>query len=502
MGLSALVAVVVAGACCMATDAATKKYVDKNAAGSGSGDGWTDAYPDLWPALEVLGAGDYEIWVAQGTYYPQFPENSAEDPTFYVRPGVKLYGGFVGGTNGETLLKQRDPVENPTILDGFIYVPEYTGTSCGDPEAGGCFEVHSTTGCDDADCCALVCAFNPDCCSTSWDENCVIVAVRFCTSKPQTNADSVVTTWDSNPLVVDRRRVDGFIIQHGGNPPAGDDLPADTVGGGVKVDAAGLGALVQLDVVRSVVIDNFASSGGGIAMQTNNPAGATFDDSAFVRVYNSEILGNKAWNYGGGFYAYGLSTYEIVNSVIARNGFVVDFEEEPQLGQDQDAAGLFERIGVESEDPPPSPERFIINSTIARNDGSHNPAIAQFIDSPDKDKLFIANSIVRNNRRWDAATSQYVECLTSGCRALPRGSRRDAGLRDHDGIHRMGDQPAVQRDVLLAGAHWRVATALNDQWKMSFRAGPGLGRAPFLLVDAFATPTISEPGRTPPACSR
>jgi len=56
--------------------------------------------------------------------------------------------------------------------------------SCGDPSAGPCFVASTTTGCDNADCCAAVCALDPFCCDTRWDEICAEDALSnpACTS--------------------------------------------------------------------------------------------------------------------------------------------------------------------------------------------------------------------------------------------------------------------------------------------------------------------------------
>ncbi len=93
--------------------------VAAGAAGAGDGSSWADAYPHLRDALTVAVAGD-EIWVAAGVYYPDeqagMPDGTASD-SFRMKPLVPMYGGFSGT---ETLVDQRDPERNPTILSGDI----------------------------------------------------------------------------------------------------------------------------------------------------------------------------------------------------------------------------------------------------------------------------------------------------------------------------------------------------------------------------------------------
>lgn len=53
--------------------------------------------------------------------------------------------------------------------------------ACGDQVAGDCCTVHDTPYCADGACCELVCAADPLCCTTTWDEYCVAAAAEMCT---------------------------------------------------------------------------------------------------------------------------------------------------------------------------------------------------------------------------------------------------------------------------------------------------------------------------------
>jgi hypothetical protein len=52
---------------------------------------------------------------------------------------------------------------------------------CGSPQAGSCYESNGGPGCDDLDCCSVVCADDPFCCAVLWDGFCVEGAFQFCT---------------------------------------------------------------------------------------------------------------------------------------------------------------------------------------------------------------------------------------------------------------------------------------------------------------------------------
>lgn len=104
---------------------ATMIYVNVNAPGPFyDGTSWATAYSTLQDALDytnVYSVTFYEIWVAQGVYYPDEGGshiNNAVTETFRIPwNNVQLYGGFVGT---ETLRTQRDWIANPTILSGDI----------------------------------------------------------------------------------------------------------------------------------------------------------------------------------------------------------------------------------------------------------------------------------------------------------------------------------------------------------------------------------------------
>lgn len=105
--------------------AQTVRFVKSQAAGTGDGSSWANASSDLSAILATSAAGN-EIWVAAGNFIPTLdPYGNASplDPrnkTFYVKDGVKLYGGFAGT---ETNLSQRTfavLTANTTVLSGEI----------------------------------------------------------------------------------------------------------------------------------------------------------------------------------------------------------------------------------------------------------------------------------------------------------------------------------------------------------------------------------------------
>ncbi len=121
-------------------------------------------------------------------------------PWSEITDSVAILFGTPGGTN--------EFVYSPTVLGpdaggapGHIYrcspygdwkigafdpglgvdTPGYENFGC--PTCGGggsCFLEHAAPGCDVVDCCDLVCAVDPTCCTTGWDAGCVTIAGTQC----------------------------------------------------------------------------------------------------------------------------------------------------------------------------------------------------------------------------------------------------------------------------------------------------------------------------------
>ena len=100
----------------------TRWHVTQTGSGTKDGSSWANASDDLAKVLAVQAASGDEVWVAQGTYIPKYDVdyNLVNSPyaTFRIKPGLKVYGGFVGN---ETSLTQRGNTDaHATILSGDL----------------------------------------------------------------------------------------------------------------------------------------------------------------------------------------------------------------------------------------------------------------------------------------------------------------------------------------------------------------------------------------------
>ncbi|MHC4306175.1 MAG: hypothetical protein ACYSW2_17105 [Planctomycetota bacterium] len=62
------------------------------------------------------------------------------------------------------------------LLAAWGPCPGTDPATCGEPGLGDCYSAHGSPGCDEAHCCEAVCSFDPYCCDVAWDQLCVGLA--------------------------------------------------------------------------------------------------------------------------------------------------------------------------------------------------------------------------------------------------------------------------------------------------------------------------------------
>jgi hypothetical protein len=103
--------------------------------GPNPGDTWSNAYLYLQDAINQANTllsgqnppSSVELWVANGTYYPDITASTASTggtnlriATFKMENNLKILGGFAGGATNESNKNQRLPLVNIAILSGDI----------------------------------------------------------------------------------------------------------------------------------------------------------------------------------------------------------------------------------------------------------------------------------------------------------------------------------------------------------------------------------------------
>jgi len=238
-------------------DVPTRIYVDVDASGLYDGSSWTNAYEYLQDAVDLAnfnGSIDYEIWVAEGVYYPDegsniydYHENNNAGESFEFKyNNIKIYGGFTGG---ETSLAQRDWESNPTILSGDIDGDD--GNTDGN-------NIAESTAVQNGSNAYHVIKFN----GFSFDD------------------------------ITSATELDGFFITAGSASLSG----TNGFGGGIYCFAS---TGVCSPTLRNLVIQgNYADTGGGVHLNTGDGGESS---PTFIEV---SIINNLAETSGGGIYSY------------------------------------------------------------------------------------------------------------------------------------------------------------------------------------------------------
>jgi len=252
-------------------------YVDRNATGPADGTTWAQAYRELAAAIGAAAADD-EIWVAAGSYRPDFDAATGthtgdRNAVFQIPSGVAVYGGFAGH---EASRDQRDPALNLTVLSGDLGgndIPNLgdglscysgSGTPC-EPACAG-FDLDADGDVDDLD--------------LHIDDNSMHVL--------EINSGS-------NGLL------DGFTVTGANGTTSGGGLwcssisgatvrnctftANNTTGGGGGINVSGNGV-----IDNCTITGNRAQSGGGIYGSTS------------ATVTNTRVVRNRATYAGGGCY--------------------------------------------------------------------------------------------------------------------------------------------------------------------------------------------------------
>jgi parallel beta-helix repeat protein len=234
-------------------------YVSTTGSDSNNGTSWSSAKSTVAAGLTAASSGR-QVWVAAGTYSERIT----------LKSGVALYGGFAGT---ETLLSQRDPAANVTILDGSqggsVVTTPFGATSAtiingftiqnGKAASGGGINITSGS---------------------------PTVSNNVISGNTATNSGGGINITSSSPTV-SNNIISGNI--------------ATNNGGGINITSS------SPTVSNNIISGNSASTGGGI-----------YCFRSTASIFNNTICGNSGTT-GGGIYISNCSPI-IANNIIAYNG--------------------------------------------------------------------------------------------------------------------------------------------------------------------------------------
>ncbi len=356
-------------------------YVNQNATGENNGASWVDAYLYLQDALDEANAngGGYQIWVAEGVYYPDEDgdgdhiSNDQNESFMISYDDIWLYGGFNGT---ETQRKQQDWKNNLTILSGDIDHDDtnldgnYIAEDWNDIQNGNAYHVIYLDG---------------------------------------TTNESITNNTIVDGFVITAGKADGGLSQHGGGlycdgTDYGECSPfisnvtfkgnlASNYGGGM-VSYAMTG--VSNPIIEHVeFIGNKASDGGGLANSSYNNE----NSEASPKLINVSFISNKSDHYGGGMYneAAGLGT----SSPILIN--VVFYSNEAVYG-----GGIYNDAYSQSTTSP-----RLVNVTIHGNTASSDGGgIYNYNGLGGNSNPFLENVILWGNTAQNSGAQIYNELST------------------------------------------------------------------------------------------
>ena len=263
--------------------AQTAYFVDVNKAG-GDGTSWDNAFKTIQDALNVNGDG-YEIWVAEGIYYPTKVAgngNHDKDKAFVLKKDVKIYGGFKGG---ESNIDERDWKTNITILSGDL---NENNTSDEDDDA---FHVIISSG-DVGNACldgfTISGAYNTT--NTSGNIN--------------VNGNSITRNYGGGIYIINSSpSLKNLIIEN-------NQVYAN--GGGIYIrsfDGISIPTLTDVTISK-----NTSSSGGGIYNESTSSNTATSNSKSSPILTNVTISENTA-DIGGGIYNFSTNSHTNTSTI-------------------------------------------------------------------------------------------------------------------------------------------------------------------------------------------
>lgn len=386
------------------------------------GSSWAYAFSSLQNALDMYnsscGITLQEVWVAQGTYYPDDGNNQIagnRDESFHLPEDIIILGGFSGT---ETNSNQRDWENNITVLSGDINAPNQINdnsyniiktTNVGNNmlldgftiekgnavkietygQRGGAWLNRTTSGSDT---------------STPTVKNCI-----FKNNQSLTSAGALFLDGVTGSTV-------GINLEYctfKDNISTGTSSGNNGSGGAITINTFSGEATLNVNIENCIFNDNSANLNGGAIWSRQNA-----NDDGVVNITNSLFYGNVGTGGGISILDNGVTTYNIVNCTLTEND-----------GDSEAGAGIRVWNGTTAT---VNIHNSILWDNTRSNDPDNTQLNTQIYASNSNTTHCIIKNIYSNTNSNSSNDPLFVDALNKNFRVSETSSAIDSGLSTHN----------------------------------------------------------------------
>ncbi len=269
-------------------------YVASIASGNNNGTTWANAFTSFQSALDLAASGD-QVWVAKGTYKPNYAYDLTNTPRYYhfrMIEGVEIYGGFFGY---ESAVSQRGyfrPGEShETILSGDIGTP--------DDSTDNCYHIFYHPSGMNLTGAAIMDGFT-------------ITDANANGSEPHNRGGGMYNV-NSSPTITNTAFLSNSVNLHGGGMYNQSSSPVITNASFLSNFAASVGGGIynffsSPIITNAIFSSNSADNGGGMFNQSSSPT-----------ITNATFTLNSSVYHGGCMYNYSSSSPILNNCIVWGN---------------------------------------------------------------------------------------------------------------------------------------------------------------------------------------
>jgi len=398
-------------------------YVNANNTSSyQDGSSWAYAFSSLQNALDMYnsncGLTLQEVWVAQGTYYPDDGNNQIagnRDESFHLPEDIIILGGFSGT---ETSSNQRDWKNNVTILSGDINSPNDLGdnsyniiktTNVGNSTVVDGFTIEKGNAVKTATYGQRGGAWLNRTTTNGSTSNPTIKNCIFQNNQSLTSAGALFLDGVTGSTL-------GVNLEYctfKDNSSTGSSGGYNGSGGAITIETFSGEATLNVNIENCIFNDNSANLNGGAIWSRQNT-----NDDGLVNITNSLFYGNIGTGGGISILDNGVTTYNIVNCTLTEND-----------GDSEAGAGIRVWNGTTAT---VNVHNSIIWDNTRANDPSNTQVNTQIYAPNSNTTHCIIKNIYSNTNSNSSNDPLFVDALNENFRVLETSSAIDSGLSTHN----------------------------------------------------------------------